>query len=75
MNEGIRDKVSRLLGLSIPAGKWESYMGILDRDGVPNRKQLIGLVLIICQQIEILENDVANRTRSNKNFFIQSVKK
>ena len=56
MNDGIREKISRLLGVMIPPGKWEQYLDMLDKNGVPNRKQLIGLVLIICQHLESLEN-------------------
>jgi len=62
MNDGIREKVSRLLGVMIPPGKWEQYLDMLDKNGVPNRKQLIGMVLIICQQIELLEN--GNKSKS-----------
>jgi hypothetical protein len=77
MDEGIRAKVSRFLDILIPEGKWEEYLELLDRNGIPNRKQTIGLLLIICQQIEKLENDYKqlkqppNGTRPDKNVRLQ----
>jgi hypothetical protein len=74
MNDGIREKVSRLLGVMIPEGRWVNHLEALDREGIPNRKQMIGLLLIICQTIEDLENKnvITNTTRRNTNTSLQS---
>lgn len=56
IKERIRHKISQQLDVLIPENKWEQYIDLLDRDGIPNRKQLIGIFMILCQQVEILES-------------------
>ena len=56
IKEKIRQKISQHLDILIPENRWQQYIDILDRDGIPNRKQLIGVFMILCQQVETLEN-------------------
>lgn len=57
---GIRQSVSQVFDVLIPQGKWQEYIEMLDRDGHPNRRELIALVLIFSKHIEALEAAVEN---------------
>lgn len=54
----IREHISQQLDVLIPERQWERYISILDRDGIPNRKQLIGIFMTLCQHVEVLENAI-----------------
>lgn len=52
----IRQDISQLVDVLIPENRWTQYIDLLDRDGIPNRKQLIGIFMIMAQHIEVIEN-------------------
>lgn len=54
----IRQDISQLLDVLIPENRWQQYIDLLDRDGIPSRKQLIGIFMLLCQHVETLENTV-----------------
>ena len=50
----------------IPENKWEYIFNQIDKDGKPNRVQLLKILLAYGQQIEILENKLANLENSKE---------
>lgn len=54
-NDKIRYKISHLLDIVIPPNGWEEYISLLDAEGIPNRRQMVAMLMIICRQIELLE--------------------
>lgn len=55
IKDKIRHKISQQLNIVIPPNKWVQYIELLDRDGIPNRKQLIGVFMIMAQHLEMFE--------------------
>lgn len=52
----IRSRVSQCLDISIPEGRWQEYIELLDREGKFTKKRQLEMLFIICQSIEELEN-------------------
>lgn len=55
MTSNIREKISEILNTYIPEGKWNEYLGLLDRDGHPNRKELLEIIVALGKAIEELQ--------------------
>jgi|GEM_PF-6605235 len=52
----IRQDVSQVLDTLIPENRWNEYIEMLDRDGHPNRRELLSLIVTFAKHIETLEN-------------------
>lgn len=52
----IRQDISQVFNVLIPQGRWNEYVELLDRDGHPNRRELVSLILVFAKHIEVLEN-------------------
>lgn len=59
--ESIRQEVSQYLDILIPENQWESKLDVLDKEGAPTKKQMLGLFLILFKHVEALENKVSGQ--------------
>lgn len=51
----LRPEISEILDIVIPENKWIEYFELLDKDSIPNRKQLHLIVATLCQHLDTLE--------------------
>ncbi len=54
----IRQNVSQIFDILIPENKWQEYLDLLDRDGHPNRRELMQLILAFSNHLEVLEETI-----------------
>ena len=62
--KSVRQSVSQVFDVLIPEGKWNSYLEMLDKDGHPNRREMVELVLTFGKHIEALEDAVMDLSSS-----------
>lgn len=79
--EPIRQAVSQYLDILIPDNQWEEKLDVLDREGSPTKKQMLGLFLILFKHVEALENKISgqeaqfNRLRTGEDVISELSKK
>lgn len=52
----IRQEVSRILGFTIPEGKWDKSFDTLDKEGRVTKKHLLQILLLLLKKEEDREN-------------------
>ncbi len=52
----IRQEVSQITDVLIPENRWEHYIDLMDRENKFTRKNLISIVMLMCQELEQFEN-------------------
>jgi hypothetical protein len=52
----IRQEVSQIVDVLIPENKWEQYIELMDRDNKFQKKNLIAIIFVMCQELETFEN-------------------
>jgi hypothetical protein len=52
----IRQEVSQIVDVLIPENKWEQYIDLMDRDNKFQKKNLIAIIFVMCQELEVFEN-------------------
>lgn len=55
IKEGIRLKYSQIFDTLIPEKQWERYFTHLDKEGHPNRREMLQLLIVLGQSVERLE--------------------
>jgi hypothetical protein len=58
MKNNLRQQVSQVLDTLIPEGQWDKYVDMLDREGKFTRKSELSIILLLCKQIEVLEDKI-----------------
>lgn len=52
----IRQEVSQITDILIPENRWETYVNLMDRENKFTRKNLISVIMVMCQELELFEN-------------------
>ncbi len=55
VNRKIRQEVSQITDILIPEHRWEEYINLMDRENKFTRKNLISIIMVMCQELEQFE--------------------
>lgn len=58
----INKKVSSILDVYIPEGKWQEFIDRIDNAGEPTRKHMTAILFALCEEIESLESIIKDLT-------------
>ena len=56
----IRQQISEIFRVLIPKNQWDAYLAGLDKEGHPNRVEMLKIITAYGKQIEVLEDLVKN---------------
>jgi len=61
----INDKISTILGVRVGKGEYKAAFNRLDRIGAINMKTLMEMVIVLCDTVEELEDEIKFKDMSN----------